>query len=327
MFQTPNWQCVHTLHGHSSSVTSVVITPDGQTIVSGSSDSTIKLWNLNTGEEIHTLAGHSQGVTSITLSPDGQTLASGSKDATIKLWNLSNKEEIYTINGHSNIITSVAISPDEKTLASASEDTTIKLWNLSNGKQIRTLKWPVEIYYGLDILFSPDGKILVSSSGDDYVSLSAVAFNLATGDEIWTKHWKEGMDSVYAIAVSPDAENFATLHSRGNIKLWNLYTGAKIYTLAETSMGDFCLAFSPDGKILASGGWDSDSEDDSREPGIIELWNLDAREKLCSLLGHSWGVYSVAFSPDGQTLVEVMKILSRFGKEIYKRGKFCIIFN
>jgi WD40 repeat protein len=303
MFPTPNWQCVHTLHGHSSSVTSVVITPDGQTVVSGSSDSTIKLWNLNTGQEIHTLAGHLQGVTSIAISPDGQTLASGSKDRTIKVWNLSTQEEIYTINGHSNIITSVAICPDNKTLASASEDTTIKLWNLRNGEEIRTLKWPVEVFYSLDILFSPDGKILLSSSADDYVSLSAVAFNFTTGDEIWTKHWKEGMDSVYAIAVSPDGETFATLHCVGTIKLWNLYTGTEIYTLAENSMGDFCLAFSPDGKILASGGWDSGSEDDSTEPGIIELWNLDTRDKICSLLGHSWGVYSVAFSPDGQTLV------------------------
>jgi WD40 repeat protein len=111
----------------------------------------------------------------------------------------------------------------------------------------------------LYILFSPDGKILLSSSADDYVSLSAVAFNLTTGDEIWTKNWQEGMDSVYAIAVSPDGETFATLHCVGTIKLWNLYTGIEIYTLAENSMGDFCLAFSPDGKILASRGWDSGS--------------------------------------------------------------------
>ncbi|MEG4006681.1 WD40 repeat domain-containing protein [Microcoleus sp. Pol11C1] len=303
MIQT-NWQCVHTLHGHSCSVTSVVITPDGQTVVSGSADSTIKLWNLNTGQELHTLSGHSQGVRSIALAPDGQTLASGSKDKTIKLWNLSTKEEIYTITGHSDIITSVVISPDGKTLASASEDTTIKLWNLRNGEEIRTLKWPVEVFYSLDILFSPDGKILLSSSADDYVSLSAVAFNLTTGDEIWTKNWQEGMATVYATDVSPDGETFATLHCSGNINLWNLYTGTEIYSLPKNSMGDYYLVFSPDGKIIATGGWgDSDSEDDGSEPGTIELWNLEAREKICTLLGHTWGVYSVAFSPDGETLV------------------------
>lgn len=302
MIQT-NWQCVHTLHGHSCSVTSVVITPDGQTVVSGSSDSTIKLWNLNTGQELHTLSGHSQGVTSIALAPDGQTLASGSKDKTIKLWNLSTKEEIYTITGHSDIITSVVISPDGKTLASASEDTTIKLWNLRNGEEIRTLKWPVEVYYGFDILFSFDGQILLSSNADDCVSLSAVAFNLITGDEIWTKNWQEGMDSVFALAVRPDGATFATLDCAGTIKLWNLDTGTEIYTLAENSMGSFCLAVSRDGKIIATGGSDCENADYDSEPGTIELWNLEAREKICTLLGHTWGVYSVAFSPDGQTLV------------------------
>ncbi|WP_051041501.1 WD40 repeat domain-containing protein [Oscillatoria nigro-viridis] len=258
MLQT-NWQCVHTLHGHSCSVTSVVITPDGQTVVSGSSDSTIKLWNLNTGQELHTLSGHSHGVTSIALAPDGQTLASCSKDKTIKLWNLSTKEEIYTIAGHSDIITSVAIDPDGKTLASASEDTTIKLWNVSNGEEIRTLKWPVEVYYGFDILFSPDGNILLSSNADDYVSLSAVAFNLTTGDEIWTKNWQEGRDCVNALAVRPDGATFATLDCAGTIKLWNLDTGTEIYTLAENSMGSFCLAVSRDGKIIATGGSDCEN--------------------------------------------------------------------
>lgn len=302
MIQT-NWQCVHTLHGHSCSVTSVVITPDGQTVVSGSADSTIKLGNLNTGQEITTLAGHSQGIKSIALSRDGQTLVSGTKDTTIKLWNLSTKEEVYTIAGHSDMITSVAIGPDDKTLASASEDTTIKLWNLSNGEEIRTLKWQVKVFYSLDILFSPDGKILVTSSGDDYVSLSAVAFNLATGHEIWTKNWQEGMDCVNALAVRPDGATFATLDCGGTIKLWNLDTGTEIYTIAENSMGSFCLAVSRDGKIIATGGSDCENADYDREPGTIELWNLEAREKICTLLGHTWGVYSVAFSPDGQTLV------------------------
>lgn len=303
MFQTPNWQCVHTLHGHSSSVTSVVITPDGQTIVSGSSDSTIKLWNLNTGEEIHTLAGHSQGVTSITLSPDGQTLASYSKDKTIKLWNLRNRQQIYTISGHSEEITSVVISPDGKTLASA-DYTTIKVWNLSNGEEIRTLKWQVKVYYGFYLAFSRDGQILVTSSGDDYVSLSAVAFNLTIGEEIWAKNWKDGMDSVYSMGVSPDGESLATFHiSNSTIKLWNIYTGTEISTVAKNSTGYNCLVFSPDGKIIATGGCECESEDDSSEPGTIELWNLDTTEKICPLLGHSSEVYSVTFSPDGKTLV------------------------
>ncbi len=153
----------NSLHGHSCPVNSVVIRSRRTTVVSGISRYSLKLWQLNTGQEVHTLLDIHK-VLKIALTPDGETLASSSKDKTLKLWNLSTKEEIYTIAGHSDIITSVVISPDGKTLASASEDTTIKLWNLRNGEEIRTLEWPVEVYYGFDILFSFDGQILLSSN-------------------------------------------------------------------------------------------------------------------------------------------------------------------
>lgn len=119
------------LQGHSSTVRSVSVSPDGKTLASGSDDNTIKLWNLETGKEIHTLNGHSNSVLSVSFSPDGKTLASGSSDNTIKLWNLETGQEIRTFNGHSDLVMSVSFSPDDKTLASGSNDDTIKLWNLS----------------------------------------------------------------------------------------------------------------------------------------------------------------------------------------------------
>ncbi len=77
-----------TLTGHLGAVNSVAISPDGQTLVSGSTDEKIKLWSLSTGEEIYTLTGHSDAVTSLVFSPDGQTLVSGSRDSTIKVWRI-----------------------------------------------------------------------------------------------------------------------------------------------------------------------------------------------------------------------------------------------
>ncbi|MHC5729339.1 MAG: WD40 repeat domain-containing protein, partial [Nostoc sp.] len=78
---------VKTLHGHSGSVNSVAISPDGKTLASGSDDETIKLWNLATGEQIRTLTGHSE-VLNVAISPDGKTLVSGGSDNTIKIWRL-----------------------------------------------------------------------------------------------------------------------------------------------------------------------------------------------------------------------------------------------
>ena len=81
-----SWLCIRTLTGHTSYVYSVVISPDGQMLASGSEDKTIKLWNLKTGDLLRTLTGHEDSVLSVAISPDGQTLASGSQDSTIKLW-------------------------------------------------------------------------------------------------------------------------------------------------------------------------------------------------------------------------------------------------
>ena len=77
---------LRTLTGHTSYVYSVAISTDGQTLVSGSYDKTIKVWNLSTGKEIYTLTGHTGGIWSIVISDDGQTLVSGSYDWTIKAW-------------------------------------------------------------------------------------------------------------------------------------------------------------------------------------------------------------------------------------------------
>nr|NCR59151.1 hypothetical protein [Microcystis aeruginosa LL13-06] len=88
------------LEGHDSVVTSVNFSPDGKTLVSSGADNTIKLWNVETGQEIRTLKGHDNSVSSVNFSPDGKTLVSGSDDNTIKLWNVETGQEIRTLKGH-----------------------------------------------------------------------------------------------------------------------------------------------------------------------------------------------------------------------------------
>lgn len=137
--QVADFALTKTLTGHSDSVWATVISNDGQTLVSGSGDKTIKVWDLPTGKLRYTLKGHTDTVRSLTLSADGKTLASSSGDKTIKLWNLQTGKLIRTLRGHSSTVWSVAISSDGKTLVSGSDDDTIKVWNLHTGQLRRIL--------------------------------------------------------------------------------------------------------------------------------------------------------------------------------------------
>jgi len=285
---TPNWEKValaQTLTGHSDPVTSVAISPDGQTLASGSWDKNIKLWDLATGTQILTLTGHSDLVDSVAISPDSKIVASGSKDKTIKLWDLATGTQILTLTGHSDWVYSVAISPDSKIVVSASADNTIKLWDLATRKQIRTFIVHSDEVYSVAI--SPDSKIIASGSRDRTIKL----WDLATGKQIRT--FTGHSNSVVSIVISPDAKTIVSGSWDNTIKLWDLATGKEIRTLTGHSSKVYSVAISPDGKTVVSGSRDN----------TIKLWDLATGNQIRTLTEHSKWVCSVAFSPDGQTLV------------------------
>ena len=120
-----------TLTGHTNYVSSIAFSPDGRTLVSGSWDETVCLWDAETGEQKRTLTGHTDSVYSVVFSPDGKTLASGSGDGTVRLWDAMTGEHKWTLTGHTNDVYGVAFSPDGRTLASGSWDETVRLWKIS----------------------------------------------------------------------------------------------------------------------------------------------------------------------------------------------------
>ena len=249
-----------------SSVTSVALSPDGQTIAAGSFDSRVRLWSRN-GKLLNTLKGHEGNVTSVVFSPDGQTIASGSGDCTVKLWSRDGKL-LNTLIGHGSPVNrvaynrdgqiisrsrntticgvnSVAFSPDGQTIASGSHDKTVKLWS-RDGKLLNTFKRHDE--YVSSVMFSPDGQTIASGSRDKTVKL-------------WSRDGKllntlKGHDSeVSSVVFSPDGQTIASGSWDKTIKLWSR-DGKLLNTLKGHDSYVDSMVFSPDGQTIASGSVD-----------------------------------------------------------------------
>ena len=131
--QFNNWKrmrCLRTLGGHSDRISSVAISPDSKTLVSGSADYTIKMWDMHSGSLLRTLQRHSDAVSFVAITPDGKTVVSGSGDENIQMWDMHSGSLLHTLQGPQDGVSSVAISPDGKTMVSGSWDNTFSFWEV-----------------------------------------------------------------------------------------------------------------------------------------------------------------------------------------------------
>ena len=272
----------------------IAISPDNQTLASGSNDRTTRLWNLKTGKWLYTFAGQEEAVLSVAISPVraaspqgfGRILASGGVARKISSWQLDTKKfnrTFFYLNpySHTGFVYSVAFSPDGTILASGSGDKTIRLWGRYTGEVKRTLNGHSDAV--LSVAFSPNGKILASASADKTVRL-------------WDlKNWgqprilSEHLGAVNTVVISPDDQTVITGSTDTTIKLWNLHTGELLHILTGHSAAVVSVAINPDKQTFASSSTD----------GIINLWDLQTGKLLQTLAGCS----PIAFSSNGKTLV------------------------
>ena len=264
----------------------MAFSPDGQTLASGGQVQTVRLWDVDTSENLKTLRGHTDSVASMAFSPDGQTLASGSSDTTIRLWNIDTGGLLKTLQGHTGSVFSVSFSPDGQTLASGSSDTTIRLWDVETGGLLKTLQGDRDIVDS--VAFSPDGQMLATASRDQTVHL----WDVDTGDILKTLQGHS--DAVFSVAFSPDGQMLAGGGWDQTVHLWDVETGGLLKTLQGHTRYVGSVAFSPDGETLASASGSGDQ--------TVRLWDVETGGLLKTLQGHTDSVGSVSFSPDGQTL-------------------------
>jgi len=261
--------------GHSKAVSCVAISPDSQTLVSGSDDGTTKVWNLSTGEEIFTLDSSSYAIKSVLIGLDGKFIVIGNEQR-IKLIELLTVKEIYTIN---TPVRCLAISPDGQLLVGGS-NTAVKVWEITTGTPIRTIE--KHSGYVTSVAISPDMRTLVSGGTDNTIKVYSTSMSTLTGHG----------NAVNSLVISSDGQTLVSGSDDATIMVWDLNTGNKICTFSGHKRVVKSLAISPDGQTLASGSSDK----------TIKLWNLNTQEEICTLDGHLDGVNAVAFSRDGRIL-------------------------
>ncbi len=275
------------LGGHKDIIQSIRFSPDGKRLAAGSYQF-VTLWNVPSGGLAKTFNGHNDQVKAVVLSADGKTAFSGSPDRTIRVWTVADGKQVRQLNSPVPVL-ALALSPDGKAIAVAGQDATIHLLNAENGQPVVQLKGHGGQVEG--VAFLPDGKRLVSVSGD------------GTG-RIWTVPTKPDdkpvepivlnghTGPVHALAITPDGSLVATGGEDGKVRLWHAVDGKSQIELTGHTGPVLALAISPDGKELLSGSADKTARE----------FDLGNGQTIRTLTSHSGPVAGVAYSPKGDRL-------------------------
>ncbi len=251
-----------TLSNHSESVSVLALSPDQQTLASGSDDTTVVLWDMVDRQLGFILEGHQNPMNALAFTPNSRYLASGGDDLYITIWDTETGEAVQTLDGHSKSVNDLAFSSDGNRLISASADETIKVWDWPSGEVLMTLSGHRGFVNA--IALSPDGRTLVSGGTDTAIKL----WDMETAEE---KGELLGHTSfVNAIAISPDGQRVGSASADTKIKIWNINTGTEIRSLDAHNSYVNELIFTPDGRNLVSSSADQTIKIWDQSTGDIE---------------------------------------------------------
>jgi WD40 repeat protein len=183
-------------------------------LASASGDSTVRVWDVESGECLAVLAGHGVAVNSVAYAPDGKRLASAAHDNTVRVWDVENGECLTVLTGHKKTVNSVAYAPDGQRLASASYDGTVRVWDVESGECLTIMKGHTD--WVNSVAYAPDGQQLSSASWDG----SLRKWDITSGSEIHQTHFFKG-----GAWVTLDVENNSIVQVAGNAWRWIGWSG------------------------------------------------------------------------------------------------------
>ena len=295
-------------------VLAVAFSPDGTRLASGSTDTTVRLWDTTGDRDSMTLQKHTGPTNVLAFSPDGKMFASGSTDKTVQLWDTTTGDPLATLTGHINGITALAFSPDGQTLVSGSTNGTIRFWRTATGAPVDTLITG-HTHSIKAATFFEDSSTLVSAAFNGEITFWDVETSQKStvqnsGHRDWYSAVAFSPDGTKLVSAAADGTivfdefpaGFSTTKPDNLIRLTDVSTGGE---LARLQRGTEKLLFSPDDrtKTVATSNLD------------IRLWNTETGDELVipvndhnddlkpGFRGNLPVVLALAFSPDGRWLV------------------------
>lgn len=275
---------VRRLTGHSDAVLSLSFSADGRYLLSGSADHTVRLWDVQSGQEVKRLPGHTDKVWSVLFLGDSGIAASAGKDKSVRYWDVERGQEQRCLAARTNRV--LALSPDCQLGATGNvSDGMIRLWEVKSGRELRRLKGHMS--WVLSLAFEPEtGRQLLSGSADGSVRL----WDVNSGRELQrlTGH----TDQVWSVAFSPSGRSALSASADKTVRLWDLRAGRELKCYAPFKEEVWSVAFAPVGKMAACGS----------DGGSLRVWSFETSLAPPPFQGHTAKVMSVAFSPDGRLL-------------------------
>jgi WD40 repeat protein len=283
---------VRSLKGHQNAISQVSFSPDGKQLVSASWDQTVRLWDIEAGEEAVTFHEEATALCA-TFSADGLRLASGSADHTVKLWSRAGNAS-RVLNMVQKRCNNIEFGPDSQRIVSA-RGGEFDIWDAIRGKKITTVG---------NIDSSPNGRATWSPCGK----------LLAVGRKVWPlepaaavrvmelqRFSGPRIDSATAgigTAFSPDGKLLAAVVNREEVCVWDAVTGKLLRVLTKVPTWALCVAFAADNQRVAIGSG-TDRDPSGR---TVQIWDLATGQVSFTMEGYFQSVYWVAYSRDGKWL-------------------------